>query len=633
MARSGGRGDPTTAYARSVSEGVIPANRLLRLACERHLGDLARGAGRGLRFDLAAARHAIDFFGFLRHSKGEWAGEPFTLAPWQAFLVGSLFGWKRDDGLRRFRTAYCAVPRKNGKSTTSAGIGLYLLVADGEQGAEVYSAATTRDQARIVFDEAKRMVATSPALRRRVELLINNLHVAASASRFMPLSSDSSTMDGLNVHGAIIDELHAHKTRGVVDVLDTATGARRQPLLFEITTAGYDRHSICFEHHDYSIKVLDGVLQDDSWFAYIAAADEDDDWTDAKVWRKANPNFGISVKEDDLARKAEKAIALPGAQNAFRRLHLNQWTEQAERWIDMAAWDACDAPVDLERLRGRPCFGGLDLSTTTDVTALAWVFPPTPDDGLWRVLSRYFVPAENLRRRAERDRVPYDLWAGQGFIEATAGNVVDYGAIEQRIFADAALFQVREIAYDPWNATHIALRLQDRGGEDDRVPPGLPLDGGADPRAREADRLPQARPRRQSGHPLDGLERRRRSGSRRQPEAGQGQVDRAHRRHRRDHHGLGPRHAAPGARAFLPNAHLAIANGLHSPDNPHQPRHHAAWRGATQHHRLPTHHQPPAARYAKRVGEQFARWVMLHVQSNPLPICTRPRVLIKGKRT
>ena len=294
------------------------------------------------------------------------------------------------------------MPRKNGKSTLSAGIGLYLLVADGEQGAEVYSAATTRDQARIVFDEAKRMVGSSPALRRRVGILINNLHVAASASRFMPLSSDASTMDGLNVHGAIIDELHAHKTRHVVDVLETATGARRQPLLFEITTAGYDRHSICFEHHDYSIKVLEGVLQDDSWFAFIAAADEDDDWTDPEVWRKANPNFGLSVKEDDLARKAEKAIALPGAQNAFRRMHLNEWTEQAERWIDMAAWDACDAPVDLEQLRGRPCFGGLDLSTTTDVTALAWVFPPEDDDGLWQVLSRYFVPEDNLQeaRRA-----------------------------------------------------------------------------------------------------------------------------------------------------------------------------------------------------------------------------------------
>jgi phage terminase large subunit-like protein len=364
-------------------------------------------------------------------------------------VVGCLFGWRRFDGLRRFRTAYCAVPRKNGKSTLSAGIALYLLVADGEQGAEVYSAATTRDQARIVFDEAKRMVGASPALKRRVGVLINNLNVAASAARFMPLSSDASSMDGLNVHGATIDELHAHKTRHVVDVLETATGARRQPLLFEITTAGYDRHSICFEHHDYSIKVLEGILQDDSWFGFIAAADENDDWTDPAVWRKANPSFGLSVKEDDLARKAEKAIALPGAQNAFRRMHLNQWTEQAERWIDLAAWDACDGPVSLELLRGRPCFGGLDLSTTTDVTALAWVFPPEHDDDLWRVLSRYFVPAENLRKRAERDRVPYDLWAAQGFIEATPGNVVDYGAIEQRILADAALFQVKEIAYDP----------------------------------------------------------------------------------------------------------------------------------------------------------------------------------------
>jgi phage terminase large subunit-like protein len=208
-----------------VTEGQVLTNHLVRLACDRHLEDLSCGAGRGLRFDVQAAQHAIAFFGFLRHSKGEWAGQTFALAPWQAFVVGSLFGWQRS-GLRRFRTAYCAVPRKNGKSTLSAGIALYLLVADGEQGAEIYSAATTRDQARIVFDEAKRMVSSSPALRRRVQVLINNLHVASTASRFMPLSSDSSTMDGLNVHGAIIDELHAHKTRGVVDVLDTATGAK-----------------------------------------------------------------------------------------------------------------------------------------------------------------------------------------------------------------------------------------------------------------------------------------------------------------------------------------------------------------------------------------------------------------------
>jgi phage terminase large subunit-like protein len=465
VARAISKDHPVTAYARAVAEGQILSNRLVRRACERHLEDLARSADRGLRFDSQAASHAIDFFGFLHHSKGEWAGQTFALAPWQAFVVGCLFGWKRSDGLRRFRTAYCAVPRKNGKSSIAAGIGLYLLVADGEQGAEIYSAATTRDQARIVFDEAKRMVTRSPALRRRVEVLINNLNVERSASRFMPLSSDASTMDGLNVHGAIIDELHAHRTRQVVDVLDTATGARRQPLLFEITTAGYDRHSICFEHHDYSIKVLEGIVRDDAWFALIAGADEGDDWTDPKVWRKANPNFGISVKEDDLARKAEKAVALPGAQNAFRRMHLNEWTEQAERWIDIAAWDACAAPIDLERLRRRRCFGGLDLSTTTDVTALAWIFPPDHDDGLWRVVSRYFVPEDNLRKRAERDRVPYDLWTRQGYIEATPGNVVDYSAIEARIRADAALFDVKEIAYDPWNATHIALRLQDEGAK------------------------------------------------------------------------------------------------------------------------------------------------------------------------
>ena len=368
------------------------------------------------------------------------------------------------------------------------------------------------------------MVGSSPALKRRVQVLINNLNVEASASRFMPLSSDASSMDGLNVHGAIIDELHAHKTRHVVDVLETATGARRQPLLFEITTAGYDRHSICFEHHDYAIKLLEGILQDDSWFAFIAAADEGDDWTDPEVWRKANPSFGLSVKADDLARKAEKAIALPGAQNAFRRMHLNEWTEQAERWIDLAAWDACAGPVDLEQLRGRTCFGGLDLSTTTDVTALAWVFPPEQDDGLWHVLSRYFVPEENLRKRAERDRVPYDLWTRQGFIEATPGNVVDYGAIEQRILADSCPVpgqgdRLRPLERDPHRAAPAG-----RGRHHGRVPPGLPLDGRTDPRAREADRLTQARAWRQPGHPLDGRQRRRRPGPRRQPQARQGQV-------------------------------------------------------------------------------------------------------------
>ena len=353
-------------------------------------------------------------------------------------------------------------PARTARATLSAGIALYLLVADGEQGAEVYSAATTRDQARIVFEEAKRMVNSSPALRRRVQVLINNLNVEASASRFMPLSSDASTMDGLNVHGAIIDELHAHRTRHVVDVLETATGARRQPLLFEITTAGYDRHSICFEHHDYAIKLLENTLQDDSWFAFIAAADENDDWTYPEVWRKANPSFGISVKADDLARKAEKAIALPGAQNAFRRMHLNEWTEQAERWIDLAAWDACNGPVDLEHatrpaLLRRPRSLGHHRCHRP-----RRVFPPEQDDGLGTCCRATSCPrsiseACRARPRALRPMVPAGLHRGD------AGQRGRLRRIEQRILADAALFQVKEIGYDPWNATHIALRLQDEG--------------------------------------------------------------------------------------------------------------------------------------------------------------------------
>ena len=338
--------------------------------------------------------------------------------------------------------------------------------------------------------------------------------------------------------------------------------------------------------------MLEGILQDDSWFAFIAAADENDDWTDPAVWRKANPNFGLSVKEDDLARKAEKAIALPGAQNAFRRMHLNEWTEQAERWIDMAAWDACDAPVDLELLRGRPCFGGLDLSTTTDVTALAWVFPPDHDDDLWRVLSRYFVPAENLRKRAERDRVPYDLWAAQGFIEATPGNVVDYGAIEQRIRADAALFQVREIAYDPWNATHIALRLQDEGAAMVEFRQGFRSMAAP---TRELEKLIVSRKLAHGGNPVTRWMAANVAVA--QDPAGnlkpaKDKIDRAHRRHRRADHGDRPRHGRPGgAAALVPDVHHRRQQGA------------LVLAAAT---RLPTSSRPPTPSDCRAMGRKHA---------------------------
>ena len=452
-------------YARSVADGDVPAGGLQRLACDRHLNDLQHARERGLRFDVELADRAIRFFGFLRHSKGEWAGQSFDLAEWQAFIVGSLFGWLREDGLRRFRTAYVEVPRKNGKSTLLSGIGLYLLIADDEPGAEIYTAATKRDQARITHGEAARMVKASPFLRNRIGAFRDNLHVEATHSKFEPLGADSDTMDGLNIHGAIIDELHAHKTSGVVDVLDTATGARRQPLIVEITTAGWDRQSICWQHHEYTRQIVEGLIEDDSWFGFIAAADADDDWTDERTWQKANPNYSVSVKTDDLRRKALKAQQMPAAQNSFKRLHLNIWTEQADRWMTIEAWDKCAGALDPDMLIGRECYAGLDLASTTDIAALVLVFPSDDDPTIYDVLCYFWVPAETVLQRTRSGSVPYATWVDQGLIFATEGNVIDYRAIMATLDELAQLYDIREVAYDRWGATELIQTLQDEGLE------------------------------------------------------------------------------------------------------------------------------------------------------------------------
>lgn len=455
---------PVTQYAEAVLSGEVVAGRLVRLACERHLRDLADGAARGLRFDEAEAERVIGFFRLLPHIKGEWAHETaggMELAPWQAFIVGSLFGWKRADGTRRFRTAYVEVARKNGKSTLAAGLGLWLSFFDGEPGAEVYAAATKRDQAKIVWGDARQMVLKTPGLRSRIRAFTGNLHAEASSSKFEPLGADADTLDGLNIHGAIVDELHAHPSRAVVDVLETATGARRQPLIFYITTAGYDRHSVCWGHHDYTIKVLEETYQDDTWFGFVAALDDGDRWNDASVWAKANPNLGVSVKPDDLARKCARAEQVPAEQQAFRRLHCDEWTESSTRWLDLAAWDQGNVPVDPEALTGRACYGGLDLSSTTDLTGLVLVFPDGA--GGYDVLAFPFVPEESLAKRAERDRVPYPVWRDQGHITATDGNVVDYDVVETIVMQLAERYDLKELAIDRWNSTGTQTRLTAAG--------------------------------------------------------------------------------------------------------------------------------------------------------------------------
>lgn len=457
-----------------VRSGEQVACRWVKLAVERHVRDLRTGHERGLYFDEDAAKLAIAFFSVLRHYKGEWAGQVIELEPWQQFLLWVMFGWKRKDGTRRFRTAYLEVARKNGKTTVAAGIGLYLMVMDNEPGAEIYTAATKRDQAKIAHQAATQMVRQSPELKREIKTFKDNLHSVEKASKFEPLGRDADSTDGLNIHGVIADEVHAWKHRDMWDVLETSTGSRRQPLMLAITTAGFDRHSFCWELHEYVEKLLDGVIEDDSFFGMIYTLDEGDEYEDEGVWEKANPNLGVSKKWDDTRRKLGRAQEMPPALNAFLRLELNIWTQAETRWVNIEAWKACGKyVVEEEKLHGRKCYGGLDLSSTTDVSALVYVFPPSEETGdgdqgsgikePWQVVCRFFIPEDNMRARVRRDRVHYDVWERHNYLTTTPGNVVDYDFILAQLDQDAQVFDIEEVAYDRWGATRIAQQIQDRG--------------------------------------------------------------------------------------------------------------------------------------------------------------------------
>ena len=455
---------PAEEYIDGVVSGKLITSKLVRLTCERHIKDLENAHKRGFRFDKEKAERVIRFFGLLHHSKGEWAGQKFQLAPFQQAFLWILFGWvKAATGYRRFNFAYSCLARKQGKSTLASGVALYLLAADNEGGAEVYSAATKKDQARIVFQESTRMVSKSPSLRNYIKQYRDSLSIAKTASKYVPLASDDDSLDGLHIHGCIGDEVHAWKGRALWDVLITAMGARRQPLMFAITTAGYDRHSICFEQHSYSEKVLQGVIEDDTWFSWIAQIDPEDDWEDERVWCKANPTLGEIVKIEELRSAAAKAKENPAALNAFLRLRLNRWTESSVSWVPLDKWDACNGPVTHKLLHKRPCFGALDLATTTDIAAFVLLFPPYGDDTKWRVLPHFYLPEENIKDRVTRDRVPYDVWQRQGHFNLTPGNIIDYDYIRAHVNKLSEEYDIKEIAYDPWNATQIATQLEGDG--------------------------------------------------------------------------------------------------------------------------------------------------------------------------
>ena len=417
-------------------------------------------------YDKDAADFAVMFIESLCHTKGTWAGKPFELIDWQEQIIRDIFGILKPNGYRQFNTAYIEIPKKQGKSELAAAVALLLLCGDGEERAEVYGCAADRNQAKIVFDVAVDMVRFSPALSKRVKILESQKKITylPTNSSYQVLSADVANKHGFNTHGVIFDELHTQPNRKLYDVMLQGSGdARMQPLYFLITTAGNDTNSICYEVHQKALDIQAGRKIDPTFYSVIYGADESEDWTDPKVWKKANPSLGITVGIDKVKAACESAKQNPGEENAFRQLRLNQWVKQSVRWMPMDKWDACSFPVDEDELEGRVCYGGLDLSSTTDITALVLVFPPTDEDDRYILLPYFWVPEETLDLRVRRDHVPYDLWERQGFVMTTEGNVIHYGYIEQFIGRLGERFNIREIAFDRWGAVQMVQNLEGMG--------------------------------------------------------------------------------------------------------------------------------------------------------------------------
>lgn len=424
----------------------------------------ARLEKKGYWFDTAEADRIVYFFEkYCTHSKGEWAGQNITLADWQVARMRRLFGWRRPDGTRRYRRAHFWIPKKNGKSLIAAGLGVFLLGFDGEPGAEVYSAAGNEQQAKLVFDEAKKMVHASPLLSEDFETYTKSIAHPFTLSKYEVLSAKPGTKHGFNVHGVIIDEVHEFKSRDLYDFLASGTGSRRQPLEVVISTAGADVGSFGYELWELAHKLRDGILEDPHIMVTIFAADTGDDWQDEKTWAKANPNLGISPKLSFLRDELVKAKNQPSLVPAFKRLYLNLWTQSAKAWLDINKWRACPrCPTSLMRYRRRRCWGGLDLSKTKDLSSLALVFDR--DDGLFDVLVLCWHPEDGLEERTRADMVQYPLWVEQGFLRATPGNIVDYRFIRHDIQRLARILRIQEIAYDRAYATELVQHLQDEDG-------------------------------------------------------------------------------------------------------------------------------------------------------------------------
>lgn len=494
-----------THYGIPVLRGEIKVGRLVLLAVERHYRDLQEGYQRGLVFSPAHGWHVIEYIEkFFVHIKGALAGTPILLDPWQKFWTAVLYGWRRTDGRRRFTRAYEEVARKNGKSTWKGPQGAYLFMMDGEQGAEVYAVASTREQAMTVFKPAfeniKRWARKSGGVSRSFRIFegLNQERVESGASIFKPIASNADAQDGFNPSAVLYDELHAQKSREQWDVLESGFGARQQPLLSAITTAGFILDGICTEVRGYLINVLEGKRKDDDVFGYVYTLDEGDDPHDETNWPKANPGLGSSKTIEYMRGMSRKAKALPSALANFKTKDLNIWCNDSEGWLDIEVWDKGNKKFCKELLAGRECYGGLDLASTRDLTALSLVFPPTSAGGDWFVLVQTWCPQAKIEIQAD-DAAPYDRWASDGWLTVTEGDVTDYAPVKEAVLEACRLYDVKEIGFDRWNAQQLSNDLMEADVPIVEVPQNT---GGMYPGSKKLEELIYAKRFRHGGNPV-----------------------------------------------------------------------------------------------------------------------------------
>jgi phage terminase large subunit-like protein len=457
-------------YIDDVMHNRIVVCNYVRLAVQRHVNDLERSTSPDYpyRFDESKAIRSIKFAQLLKHSKGKWArrGESIKLEPWQQFIKWVMHGWVRKDlGLRRFSKAYIEVSRKNGKTTYAATDVLDLFFLDNEPGAEIYTAATKRDQAKLCWEEVKGMIKKHPTLKGKVDILEHSstIRTKGGSSVIKALGADSDTEDGLNPLMGVIDEYHAHKTPDMVNVLESGMGAREQPLLEIITTAGTNQDGPCYqEERDLAVRTLEGDGPE-SFFCIIFTLDKDDDWTNPDVWIKANPNLGVSVYMDYLENQVTTALASPRKQNNVKTKNLNIWCSSATAWITAEMWDACGGVIDLDLLKGKPCYVAFDLANTTDLSAVSIVFPPFDLMNVWTILMKYYLPEEIIEKKTKDDNVPYVMWRDKGYLTATPGDIIDQDFIESDLQEIFDLYHVIGTGYDPWNASQIVSHLTNNG--------------------------------------------------------------------------------------------------------------------------------------------------------------------------